>query len=107
MVQPPFLRLSPLGFALGCAAAAFVAIVLRAVTFGLGYGMWGHAGRPYMHGPFGAPGMGMPMYGALAGFAILAAIGGIVIAGILGAVVALTYNATVVPRTRPPGPSGH
>lgn len=86
MLQPQYLRLSPLGLALGCAAAALVAIVIRAVTFGFGYGMRG----PVIHGAYG----GM-MQGGLAGFALFAAIGGIVTAGILGAIVAVTYNATL------------
>lgn len=94
MVQPQFLRLSPLGLALGSAAAALAAIIIRALTFGFGLGMWG--GGPYMHRPYGM-GMGMPAGGGFIGFALLAAIAFIVFCGILGAIVAFTYNATTRP----------
>lgn len=90
MIQQQFLRLSPLGFALGCAAAGLAAVVIRALAFGFGLGM--HGG-PYMHRP-GELGMGMTMGGGFVGFAILAAIGFIVFCGILGAIAAFTYNAT-------------
>lgn len=93
MMQSQFLRLSPWGLALGCAAAALVAVLLRFLTFGFGYGMMGRG--PYMHGPYGGPGMGMPVHGPFTGFAVLAAIGFIVFGGILGAIVAFTYNAAV------------
>lgn len=89
MVQPQFLRLSPLGLALGAGAAGLAAIIIRAITFGFGMGM---RGGPYMHRPYGWE-MGMPMGGGFAGFAILAAIAFIVFCGILGAIVAFTYNA--------------
>lgn len=90
MVQQQFLRLSPLGFALGCAAATLVYVVIRVITFGFGYGMW-HAGHTY-----GGYGMGGAMMsGGMAGFAFLMGLGAIVFAGILGAVLAWVYNASV------------
>ncbi len=88
MLQSQFLRLNPMGLALGCAAAALFAVIIRAITvgFGMGYRM----GGPYMHGPYGGGGM---MGGGFVGFAVLAAIGFIVFCGILGAIVAWVYNA--------------
>ena len=93
MVQQQFLRLSPLGFALGCAAATLVYIIIRVITFGFGFGMWG---RGHMYGAYGMQGM---MGGGMAGFAILAAIGAIVFAGILGAILAWVYNAVTAARS--------
>lgn len=103
MVQPQFLRLSPWGLALGTAAAALVAVILRLLTFGFGYGMWG--GGPYLHRPYGM-GMGGPMHGGFVGFAILAAIAFIVFCAILGAIVAFAYNAAIT-RDRSTPPSAH
>lgn len=98
-MQPQFLRLSPLGLALGSAAAMLVAIVVRILTFGLGFGY--RMRGPYMHGPYGMGG-GMPVHGGFAGFALLAAIGAIVFAGVLGAIIAWVYNAAITPRRQPP-----
>lgn len=86
MMQSQFLRLNPLGLALGCAAAALAALIVRAISFGFGLGA-----HPYMHGPYGG-GLGM-MQGGFIVFALLAAVGFIVFCGILGAIVAWIYNA--------------
>lgn len=89
MQQQHYLRLSPAGFALGAAAAAFVTIVLRLLTFGFGYGMMRNG--PYAHGPYGE-GIGM-MSGGYLGFGLIAAAGAIVFAALIGALFAVTYNA--------------
>lgn len=86
MIQSQFLRLNPLGLALGCAAAALAAIVARVLTFGFAFGLGTHR-------------MGMMEYGyGYAGFGLLAAIGFIIFCALLGAIVAWTYNATAGKR---------
>lgn len=96
MVQAQYLSLSPLGFSIGSAAAGLFAVIIRALTAGVGYGMGYHMGAPYMRGGYGG---GMMGAGGLWWFAFLAAVAFVIFCGIAGAVVAFTYNA-VASRSR-------
>jgi len=90
MVQPPFLRLSPLAMAAGTAAASIAAVLLHLAFWSAhSYGM----NAASMMGPY-SPATSF-MQRPAPGVILLTAIGAIVIAGIFGAIVAAVYNWAV------------